>query len=87
MEGDGVLLMADTLVLGPGSQVHVAMPDLEQPIILFRQRDGLALRYAKPFQVDGQRCKDKAVLGPGSNVTADDFALAVEPVGTRMGRT
>jgi hypothetical protein len=27
---DAVLLMADTLVLGSGSQVHVSLPDLTQ---------------------------------------------------------
>src|SRR5207253_3304826 len=40
---DGVLLMADTLVLGPGTQVHVAMPDLKPPIVLYRHGGGLGV--------------------------------------------
>jgi hypothetical protein len=83
---DGVLLMADTLVLGPGSQVHVAMPDLQQPVILYRQKDGLGVRYAGNLCVDGQRCRERGLLRPTSTVTGDDFSLTVEPVGPGMGR-
>src|SRR5438445_2302645 len=42
---DAVLLMADTLVLGPGSHVHVPMPDLAQPVVLYRHKEGLGIRY------------------------------------------
>src|SRR5262249_55673160 len=50
---DGVLLMADNLVLGPGVQGHVPMPDLVKPIVLFRTRDGLGVRHAAGLTVDG----------------------------------
>ena len=43
---DGVLLMADNLVLGPGDQGHVPMPDLPKPVVLFRTKDGLGVRHA-----------------------------------------
>jgi hypothetical protein len=83
---DGVLLMADTLVLGPGSQVHVAMPDLQQPIVLYRHKEGLGVRYGGNLSVDGQRCHERGLLKSTSTVTGDDFAFAIEPVGTGMGR-
>jgi len=83
---DGVLLMADTLVLGPGTQVHVAMPDLQQPIVLYRQKDGLAVRYGGDLTIDGQKCHERGSLRPNSTVTGDDFAFAIEPVGTGTGR-
>ena len=83
---DGVLLMADTLVLGPGAQVHVAMPDLKEPIVLFRQKDGLGVRYGGSLCVDGQRYRERGQLRPSSAVTGDDFAFAIEPVGTGTGR-
>jgi hypothetical protein len=83
---DGILLMADTLVLGPGSQAHVTIPDLDQAVILFRQKDGLAVRYGGNLSVDGQRCKERGLLRPNSTVTGDDFAFAIEPVGTGLGR-
>jgi hypothetical protein len=83
---DGVLLMADTLVLGPGAQVHVPIPDLQQPVILFRTREGLGVRYPGKLAVDGQSCNQRGTLGPTSSVTGEDFSLAIEPVGLRMGR-
>jgi hypothetical protein len=83
---DGVLLMADTLILGPGPQAHVVMPDLEQAVVLYRHKDGLGVRYAGNLTVDGQRCRERGILRPTSAVSGDDFAFAVEPVGTGTGR-
>jgi hypothetical protein len=82
---DGVFLMADTLVLGPGSQVHVAMPDLPRPVILYRHRDGLGIRHAGPLAVDGRRCGEHGLLGPASTAAGDEFALSVEALGPRWG--
>jgi hypothetical protein len=83
---DAVLLMADTLVLGSGAQVHVAMPGVEQPVILFRTKEGLGVRYPGKLSVDGHSCNQRGTLGPTSTVAGEDFALAIEPVGLRMGR-
>ncbi|HLJ95710.1 MAG TPA: FHA domain-containing protein [Gemmataceae bacterium] len=83
---DGVLLMADTLVMGPDSQVHVPMPDLAQPIILYRHKDELGVRYAGNLIIDGRRCPERGLLRPNSTVTGDDFAFTIEPVGTELGR-
>jgi hypothetical protein len=83
---DGVILMADTLVLGPGAQAHVTLPDLETPVILFRQKDGLGLRHEGNLIIDGQPCRGRGTLGPAAQVRGDDFAFAVEPVGARIGR-
>jgi hypothetical protein len=77
---DGVLLMADTLVLGPSTQAHVTIPDIRQPVILFRQKEGLGVRFVGNLVVDGQPCRERATLGPNSRVQGDDFAFAVEPI-------
>jgi FHA domain len=83
---DGVLLMADTLVLGPGPQAHVIMPELNEPVVLYRHKDGLGVRYGGNLYVDGQRCRERGCLRSTSTVAGDDFAFAVEPVGTGTGR-
>jgi hypothetical protein len=83
---DGVLLMADTLVLGPGSQVHVPMPDLREPIILYRHTGGLGVRHAGNLTIDGQRCGERGMLRQNSTVSGDDFAFTIEPVGTELGK-
>ena len=78
---NGVLLMADSLVLGPGEQVHVPVPDRQENLVLFRHKDGLGLRCPGEFQVDGQHCKDRGVLGLQAAATGSDFSLALEPAG------
>ena len=83
---DAVLLMADTLILGPGPQAHVEVPDLERPVVLFRQKEGLGVRYAGSLTVDGEPCRERGMLRPASSVRADHFTFALEPVGARMGR-
>jgi hypothetical protein len=80
---EAVILMADTLVLGAGSQAHIQIADLRQPVVLFRQKGGLGIRHAGPFTVDGQRCQERGQLGPSSKVVGDEFTFAVEPTGTR----
>jgi hypothetical protein len=84
---DAVILMADTLVLGPGQQSHVTLADLRQPVVLFRQKTGLGIRFAGNFAVDGQRCLERGTLKPSSMVSGDDFTFAIEPAGTGLGRT
>jgi tetratricopeptide (TPR) repeat protein len=84
---DAVLLMADTLVLGPGSRVHVEMPDCKQNVVLYRQKDNIGIRVAGEFRINGQVHKERGMLGVHATVTGDDFALAIETIGTRMGRT
>jgi hypothetical protein len=83
---DAVLLMADTLILGPGAQSHVAMPDLREPVILYRSKEGLGVRHGRPFTVNGHACKDRAALEPGSTVSGEDFSLTLEPVNRSLGR-
>ena len=82
---DAVLLMADTLLIGPGTQVHIQIQDLPQNLVLFRQKEGLGLRYPGAFQVDGQRCAERAQLGPNSKVTIDDICFAIEASGAKLG--
>jgi len=84
---DAVLLMAETLVLGPGEQSHVTMPELDKPIVLFRQREGLGIRYAGSFKIDGARAQDRGSLGANASVSADEFAFAIEPAGGSLGHS
>jgi hypothetical protein len=79
MAVDGVLLMADLLVFGPGEKVHVRMPELTEPLHLFRQKDRLGVRWAGEFSVEGQKCKDRALLPAQGSVSADAFTFAIEP--------
>lgn len=83
---DAVLLMADTLILGDGPQVHVTVPDLKQPVVLFRHKDGLGVRYNGSLSINGQKSAERGLLGPRATVVLGEIAFAIEPVGTRMGQ-
>jgi hypothetical protein len=83
---DGVLLMADTLLLGSGAHVHVEMPDSKSKVVLYRHKEGLGVRCGGDLSINGQRCRERGLLGPHATVTGEDFAFAVEAIGTRMGR-
>ena len=77
---DGLLIMAETLVMGSGPQVHLTVPDLKEPVVFFRHKDGLGLRHSGGLTVNGQKVPERTILGPRALVSGDDFAFAVEPV-------
>jgi len=77
---DGVLLMADTLILGPGAQVHVTVPDLEKPIVLFRNKDALGLRFTDALTVNGERVRERCLLGAEATVVGDAISFSIESV-------
>jgi tetratricopeptide (TPR) repeat protein len=81
---EGVLLMAETLIIGPGAQAHVTIPDLKDAVILFRHKDGIGLRSTRPLTVNGQRVTDRCVLGAQAQVAGEEISFALEPVGTRL---
>jgi hypothetical protein len=83
---DAVLLMADTLILGPGQQVHVQMPDVTQSIVLFRHKEGVGIRSSAAFAINGQSAQQRGVLKPGDHVASEEFSLTLESVGSAVGR-
>jgi tetratricopeptide (TPR) repeat protein len=82
---DGILLMADTLVMGDGPQVHVSIPDLKKNVVLFRHKDGIGLRQDGSLLVNGQKSGQRGVLGPNATVVGGDLSFTIEPVGLHLG--
>lgn len=77
------LLMADTLVIGPATQSHVQVPDMTQPLILFRTKSGLAARWAGNLTIDGQTFHERGPLEPGATLATEQISLTLERIGTR----
>jgi hypothetical protein len=73
-----VLLMADTLVLSGGTRGHVTVPDLAQPVILYRQKDSLALRYEGIIDIEDRPHQGRAPLQAGRTVTVGDVSITLE---------
>jgi hypothetical protein len=77
---DGVLLMADTCVIGP-PPAHVPAPGLAAPVVLYRQGNALWCRAAGAFEVDGRPCAARAPLTLQSSVLGDGFSFSLEALG------
>src|ERR1051326_2124806 len=75
---EGVLLMADTLVLGPGTQSHVQVPEQQRQVVLCRTKEGIGVRYAGGLRVNDQAQTNRAGLPLPAAVMADYFGFGVE---------
>jgi len=80
------VLMADTLVLGPGTQGHIPVPELPQPLIIYRNRGSLAVRWPGTLQVGAQSFQERAPLEPGTTVATEHVSLALDRPEGKGGR-
>jgi len=80
---DGVLLMAETCIVGDASQAHVPAPAIRNPVVLYRQAGALWCRAAGAFDVDGRTCASRAPLTLQSSVLGDGFSFSLEPLGNQ----
>ena len=80
---DAVILMAETCIIGPSSQAHVAASNIEGPIVLYRQGNGLACRAPGAFEVDGRTCAARAPITLQSSILGEGFSFSLEPLGSK----
>jgi hypothetical protein len=74
----GVLLMSEACVLGPGPRAHVVCRRWPGEVVLLRQPQGLVCCAPLPFLVDGQPAGRRGVLTLGSRVEGEDFSFSLE---------
>ena len=77
---DGILLMAESCVLGPKWQNHVVCREWKGDVVLFRQEDKLFCRAMESIEIDGKLQDGRGRLAPNSHVLGTDFSLTLEPV-------
>jgi hypothetical protein len=77
---DGVLLLAESCILGPADSHHVTCHGWSRQVVLFRQEGELCCRTSGAFQIDGITCPGTGRLAPGSRVSGDDFSLSLEAI-------
>ncbi|MBI3821110.1 MAG: FHA domain-containing protein [Planctomycetes bacterium] len=75
-----VLLMADTLVIGPAAQSHVIVADMTQPLILFRTKAGLSARWSGTLQINGKSFQERGPLEAGARLANEQITLALERI-------
>ena len=75
---DGIVLLAEACVLGPGPNCHVQCRDWSKELVLYRQQGGLYCRSPGELEVDGRKQRDRASLTRSSRVAGRDFSLTLE---------
>jgi len=76
----GILLMAESCVLGPKWQDHVVCREWSQDVVLFRRDERLFCRALEPLDVDGRRCEGQTPVAPGAHVEGSDFSFCLRQV-------
>lgn len=77
------ILMADTLVLGPHEHSHVLVPDLTQPLILYRTKQGLSARWTGVLHVGKKTFQERAPIEAGTTLSTEQVSLALDRVDAR----
>ena len=80
---DGVILMAETCIVGSARQAHIEAPGLATPVVLYRQGSALWCRATGGFEVDGRACAARAPLTLQSSVLGEGYSFSLEPLGSR----
>ena len=86
MAVDGVVLMAQSCLIGSTRQCHIEAPKLRQPVVLFRQGEALWCRCPGGFEVDGRPALARAPLTTRSAVSGDGVSFSLEPLNSQSRR-
>ena len=77
---DGVVLMQENCLLGPGRENHIRCPHWPETVILFKRDGAICCRSRTEIFVDGNHVQDSETLSPGAVVTGDELSFRFEPV-------
>jgi hypothetical protein len=78
---DGVLLMAESCILGPKRHSHVVCPDWRREVILYRHHGAIYCRTPGAMEIDGVRWIDRGgPLRRDSRVVCEEFSLGLEGI-------
>ena len=77
---DGVILMAQSCIMGPKERNHVVCRDWTSDVVLYRQGDELHCRGKGPFKIDDVLHSESGELNYRSQVAGDDFSFSLEAV-------
>jgi len=75
---DGILLMAESCVMGPKWQNHVICRDWSSDVVLYRCEGELFCRAMDPIEIDDQYCEGQGKVDTNSHVAGSDFSLSLE---------
>lgn len=77
---DGILLMADSLVIGPKPHSHVVCADWPSEVVIYRNEGELYCRAPGLMEIDGVRCRHRGPIRRHSRIVGSHFSLSLEAV-------
>lgn len=77
---NGIILMTDSVLLGPRKDYHVCCSDWPELVVIYRQDGQLRCRSKAAMSVNGDRVRDSAALIDGAIVSGDDFRFRIERI-------
>ncbi len=75
---NGIILMTDSVLLGPRKDYHICCPDWPELVVVYRQDGQLRCKSKAALKVNGERVRDSVVLNDGAIVSGEDFRFRVE---------
>ncbi|MBX3420800.1 MAG: hypothetical protein KF752_04505 [Pirellulaceae bacterium] len=75
---DGVLLLADSCILGPSASCHVRCPDWTQDLLMYRQGSDWYFRTVNEVDANGRAVKGQILISSGLRLRWDDCSLSIE---------
>lgn len=75
---DGVILMAESCVLGPALANHVVCRNWSSDLVLFRRDDSLHCRSSRAMELNGKPVVGQSELPGNARLEGEDFSLSVE---------
>lgn len=75
---DGLVLLAETCLLGAAPDHHIVCPEVATPVVLYRKGGGLWCRSSEEWRLEGRSLTGAAPLGPGVLVASESMTFRIE---------
>ena len=77
---DGVILMAETCLLGPSTSDHILCRSWTESVVLVQTPSGIVAKSKQELQIGGCKAVASDVVSGGQVVSGDDFRFRLEPL-------
>jgi hypothetical protein len=77
---DGVILMAETCLLGPSASDHILCRNWSESVVLVQTSAGIVVKSKQELQIGGRKAGTSGVVSNGQVVSGDDFRFRLEPL-------
>jgi len=77
---DAILLMSQSIILGPNRNNHVFCPTWNSDLIIFRRSEKWFCRSTEPIEIDQQPVGPEGPIQFNSRIVGEDFSLTLESV-------